>query len=936
MYKNFLSLFVGLIISIQVSGKSLINNSDCIIGNSTDPSPIIKVRPIGEGCYSSCQQYCAQKFKIDVGSFSKNTVSNKKNDMMLMKTNIMNINQDSIQDCVHSCFRGLTSNQKIRIPTKIDSSTGMILDDDGKTPYQWKCNIYSEAEDINDLSCEKPSITSGAATTGVCTQSDLASSYVDGNVRLVDGSTMLIKLADGGNIVDQNTYDDFTKVNENDIYLCGFKSVIYSPKYVNVDGTFIGDDAVSGFDPRIHTMLNPLGTGIFIKKNDYISINYYGRYYSNCNSSHSCVRNNNDFQLGLLTGGDVWQLIVPELSINDQSDETRREVGKNCEICITNQNSPICYTDDCKHKNYTAKTNQLVGSVTWMNNPKLFTQPLSSGDAESQFRSTFLSGNIAKPFLPQELKIYYPAFNTSNQSKGGYFVSLSWKGCRYQNGERLQYIIVNDAILNSDNFNLYMINDANWKPLIMNDVGGVYSVNVNITSDDLAIPSTFSNDNAVSSTNTNQGKIFFRINPLSENEASTLGVQMYGRENALGQYYLKIEPAPNKSIPSKIVDMFYQLLKDVSSSIFKGFQTNNEYLTIIRLVLVLYIALTGLMFMTGIAKITQNEAVVRIFKISVVIMLLSPNSYTFFNENFFKIFSFDNMNFLANLFTPEIDISFSKDLQTNTSACFNNSEIKVSLICVLENDLKMFFSWAFWNRIIGMLISGLFLPAVAIIAGVFMYAIIILKVTFLFCIAMLVLTVTISLAPIFIPLILFKYTKSFFDSWVKQLIATILQPIFIFTAISLFRAMFLILMQSAIGIAACKMCWIEFALPFGTYCLFDLYFYVPLSLSSSPDAFSLPIANIGVFISMFFVGHAMYTFCDFASKMAKELISYGLFDIGETEAGSPQKIISDLKGFSKPVYNVVTAPLDLLAIDDESRKLRKQFRKQRRDKQNDK
>ena len=38
---------------------------------------------------------------------------------------------------------------------------------------------------------------------------------------------------------------------------------------------------------------------------------------------------------------------------------------------------------------------------------------------------------------------------------------------------------------------------------------------------------------------------------------------------------------------------------------------------------------------------------------------------------------------------------------------------------------------------------------------------------------------TISLAPIFIPFILFKYTKTLFDAWIKQLMILITQPLFI-------------------------------------------------------------------------------------------------------------------------------------------------------------
>lgn len=928
--KQFLiHIVISVITLLPVNSlaKSLINSADCIIGNSTDPSPVIKVSTIGNKCYTTCQQYCAEKFKIDSASFSQYTVSDKKSDFMLMKSNIISSNRDRIEMCINECFKGSKSDQKIRIPTRVDSATGTILDDDGSNPYPWKCDIYSSANDIAGLSCEDKTGKSNTSRSSVCSQSDLQKAYFDGGVRLYEGSSIVIKLADSVSTTGNSTSDDLTGVDGNNIYLCGFNTVIYSPNYTYGSNYVPGTNGIGLFSPRLHSIYNPLSTGIIIRNNDYLSINYSGRYYSKCTNPTGCDINDEDFKLGLTIF--PWNMTVPVRDKNDQNDSQRSQIAQLCEPCSKNNSLAICSTNQCKNKSYAAAANGLVGNVNWISNPKLFAKKLNPDDSESQFRVTTISGNLTGLQSTQEIKIYYP--QSQNTSSGGYFVSMSWKGCRYQNGQRLQYIIVNDAILNSDFYNFYMNDDNNWTDLPMKNVNGVYSANVNVNSGNLSIPSMFNNDGAVSAANKNQGKIFLRIKPLSQSEAQSLGATLYGRENSLGQYYLKIDPSPTKSIPGKLIDLFYEMLKDVANAIFNGFQKNQDYLKIVRLVLVLYVAMTGLMFMVGMANITQNEAVTRVFKISIVVMLLSPDSFAFFNQNLFKIFSFDTMNSLANLFTPQIDINFGGDLQTNSSGCFNNSEVKVSLICVLESDLKMFFSWAFWNRIIGLLISGLFLPAVAIIAGVFMYCIIVLKITFMFCIAMLALTVTISLAPLFIPMILFKYTKSFFDSWIKQLVSTTLQPVFIFTAISLFRAMFLILMQAAIGIAACKICWLEFTLPFGTYCLFDLYFYVPLSLGSAPDAFSFPIANIGIFISMFFVGHAMYTFCDFAAKMGGQIINFQSFNVSDTGIG-PGKILSDFKAFSKPVYDIATAPLDILAIDDESRKIRKGARKQRREK----
>ena len=325
-----------------------------------------------------------------------------------------------------------------------------------------------------------------------------------------------------------------------------------------------------------------------------------------------------------------------------------------------------------------------------------------------------------------------------------------------------------------------------------------------------------------------------------------------------------------------------------------------------------------MMFMTGIAPINQQEGIIRIFKIAIVLILISEQSFEFFNTYLFSLFSFDTMSEMANIFTREFDIEIAAGIKLDTHNCFSDPDVKVHLLCVLQEDLSILFSSSFWNRIFGLMISGLLIPAIAIIIGIVMYAIVALKVIFLYCMAMLGLTVTISLSPIFLPLILFKYTKTIFDAWIKQLMVLIFQPIFVFAAISLFRAIFLILIQAFMGVSACEICWFEFVLPFGSYCLFNGYFYVPLSLGSSPGAFSIPMGNLGLLISLFFVGSGMYSFCDYAYNLASRMINFNALSFSSSSV-SPSSMYSKVSDATSKLYSAATLPLNILSIDDKSR-----------------
>ena len=60
----------------------------------------------------------------------------------------------------------------------------------------------------------------------------------------------------------------------------------------------------------------------------------------------------------------------------------------------------------------------------------------------------------------------------------------------------------------------------------------------------------------------------------------------------------------------------------------------------------------------------------------------------------------------------------------------------------------------------------------------------------LYIIAMIALTIIILVSPIFIPMMLFQVTKTFFDNWLKELVAYTLYPIMILTFCSLFISCF--------------------------------------------------------------------------------------------------------------------------------------------------
>jgi len=96
----------------------------------------------------------------------------------------------------------------------------------------------------------------------------------------------------------------------------------------------------------------------------------------------------------------------------------------------------------------------------------------------------------------------------------------------------------------------------------------------------------------------------------------------------------------------------------------------------------------------------------------------------------------------------------------------------------LARGMIAFFSSALVSSVPGFIIG--------IIGFMFMYTMLffLVKVLFTFLMSYMALLFLMILAPIFIPLVIFKVTKQYFDNWVKLIISCALQPVIIVTFVS--------------------------------------------------------------------------------------------------------------------------------------------------------
>ncbi|MDG1436435.1 MAG: type IV secretion system protein [Rickettsiaceae bacterium] len=225
---------------------------------------------------------------------------------------------------------------------------------------------------------------------------------------------------------------------------------------------------------------------------------------------------------------------------------------------------------------------------------------------------------------------------------------------------------------------------------------------------------------------------------------------------------------------------------DLTYIMYIGLVNNTTLRNIAYTMLSLYISIYGLMFLVGSVQITVTDIVTRVIKIAIIFALFSQTSWDFFNLYLFNVFVegtdslmtfvIGNTSRAGNVF-GFIDTVFNK---------YTNSDIWFLLLIQFLQ---------FYN--------GLTFFAIMTIYSLILYFKSLLEVIVGYCVAFLGLAVMISIAPLFIILILFERTKSIFDNWISTLFSYMIQP----TLLLVFFLLIDQIISTQISHAVVESCW---------------------------------------------------------------------------------------------------------------------------------
>lgn len=232
-----------------------------------------------------------------------------------------------------------------------------------------------------------------------------------------------------------------------------------------------------------------------------------------------------------------------------------------------------------------------------------------------------------------------------------------------------------------------------------------------------------------------------------------------------------------------------KILKSSTKAIYEQITKNNNYINLVKALLVLYIVITGITFLLGMSQNTATELIIKVLKISIIIQLISPGSWDFFYNNLFALF-IDGLDEILSLITR----SYSGE-EYNRDHPFASLDAIVSKLFTIYGGPKVIatmmatpwgFIWCFFILVI--LIIYVILVAYSVV---------------IYLTALVGISVLIILMPILFLGLLFGPLKQTFDNWFTQATSFCVQAIMIFTLVSLFGSMIMNHIYRTLGYTTC-------------------------------------------------------------------------------------------------------------------------------------
>lgn len=434
-------------------------------------------------------------------------------------------------------------------------------------------------------------------------------------------------------------------------------------------------------------------------------------------------------------------------------------------------------------------------------------------------------------------------------NRGGYHVEVT-RSCEYINGEKL-YVYLGDDLpkdlhgVGTDNFKVVGVRTAKDEYKILDVIEGKHLQDGE------------------------SKKIYFGID-VSNVEKDDI-------KDKNGKYYEDNKYTVNLFLKRKINDFISSTVNKIFDFITDGSEDGIKIpyegyrkglLQGVRALLILYVTFTVVGYMLGTIQLSKFDFIIRIFKIAFIAFAFSDRSWELFGTTLSRLF-IDGSTYLVDSFSGYIGEGGKK-------------------FAFLDLTAGVLFTGETWLKFLSLMLSGPFgfIAFLAILYATFVFLRCIISATFKYVISTVLVAFLLSLAPLFIVFILFQQTKTLFDNWIKTLAHVSLQPVILFSSLSLLNQLMYSVLYNLTNFSACYQCLISVNFLSYDLCLMKSILPLGYSPGTSVDValstgeragghFSaLPIDLIQAFIYLI-IASAMEAFVSISETMAQALFSSG-------------------------------------------------------------
>ncbi len=247
-----------------------------------------------------------------------------------------------------------------------------------------------------------------------------------------------------------------------------------------------------------------------------------------------------------------------------------------------------------------------------------------------------------------------------------------------------------------------------------------------------------------------------------------------------------------------IIEKSYNAVRDrldeYAEKIFINLVASADFVRYIQVLLMIFISIKSIQFVIGMVETKPKDVFVLILKCSIVIALIDPDGgWDFFYNYFFKVFIYG---------VDEIACAFATNILASPTGCgvaFFDQFLNVIFSVELRAKIQALF---YGNRVDQFFALLIYMLALIYILYIFLIAI--FKVVVLFMIIMLVTALLIIISPIFISFLLFEYTASFFQQWLKLIISFAMQALFAYITMMFFISLVMHQLYLSFGFGVCN------------------------------------------------------------------------------------------------------------------------------------